>query len=342
MRAAVPGILALPLLLLARCSLGYLTEHAADGDAGDGASQTTPNEGGAFDAGSFEAGARDGGGVDDLDAGWSVRVDGAMGFADLSAVWGSGPNDVWAVGYNMIVHWDGTAWSMSPADVGPLDGVWGSSRTDVWAVGSAGAILHFDGMLWLPSDAGTQATLNGVWGSGPADVWVVGEQVGGGPILHWDGKTWSLSAMLDAGVQSVWGSSGMVWAVGNASSISEYKDGSWSPQDVQVSAPEDLTGVWGSGPTSVWAVSVDGPFVYYDGNQTLWGPVTSPVGLNAVWGSGANDVWGAGFGGTIAHYDGSAWRMVSSPTSAQLYGVWGDNANDVWAVGTGGTILHHP
>jgi len=315
---AVGCTLLLPLALSA-CSLAYLTE-----DAG------LASQRGASPAG------------DNVDAGWSLVADGSTGFADLAGVWGSGPNDVWVVGYNMIVHWDGMAWSISPANVGPLSGVWGSSKSDVWAVGPAGAVFHYDGVAWAPSAAATSATLNAVWGSGPDDVWIVGEQNGSGPILHWDGKAWSASATLGAPLRGVWGSSGLVWAVGSSKLIAERKGGAWSMQVNQVSVPDDLSGVWGSGPTSVWAVASDGPIVFDSAAANEWVPVATGFGLNAIWGTGPGDIWSVGFGGTIVHYDGSAWSAVTSGTTVNLGDVWGSGPNDVWAVGTGGTILHHP
>ena len=274
------------LLVLPACSLAYLTDHAGQGDAGsvdaagDGASSGTPGDSGASEVGAESV-------ADDVDAGWSPVVDASTGFADLGAVWGSAAQDVWAVGYNMIVHWDGSRWSISPANVGPLSGVWGSSRADVWAVGQGGAIHHYDGTAWLPYDAGTNAVLNAVWGSGSDDVWAAGEQDGGGSILHWDGGGWALSATVDAGVDSVWGSSGLVWAVGRAGHIWELEGGSWAPQDDQASGREDLTGIWGSGPTAVWAVSGNGPAAFYGGQQDAWVAAASVSGLNAVWGTGA-------------------------------------------------------
>jgi hypothetical protein len=339
-------MLALPLLF-SGCSLAYLTDHAGGVDAGDATSSGVPGDGGVHDGaspdtGASETGLADGVVVDNVDAGWSIRVDASMGIADLAAVWGSGPNDVWVVGYNMIVHWDGMTWSISPANVGPMNGVWGTSQKDVWAVGESGAILHYDGMVWVPSDAGTSATLNGVWGSGRSDVWTVGEQDGGGPIFHWDGNRWSLSATLPTALQGVWGTQGLVWVAGNADMIWEYKNGAWSMQDVQVSAPFDFSGVWGSSATSVWAVSPNGTILYFGGTANYWLPVALSFGGSGIWGSGADDVWGVGWGGSIVHYDGIAWKTVPSGTTAGLRGVWGDGPNDVWAVGTGGTILHHP
>ncbi len=65
-----------------------------------------------------------------------------------SAAWGSGPEDVWAVGYyGQIRHWDGSSWAVSrlAVDGNPiyndLYSIHGSSTKDVWAVGE-GVVLH--------------------------------------------------------------------------------------------------------------------------------------------------------------------------------------------------------
>jgi hypothetical protein len=62
-------------------------------------------------------------------------------------VWGSGPNDVWAVANDAsdrgIFHWDGHSGSSNPTTIGgQLTGVWGSGANDVWIVGLGGMILH--------------------------------------------------------------------------------------------------------------------------------------------------------------------------------------------------------
>lgn len=109
--------------------------------------------------------------------------------AALSAVWGSSPSDVWAVGERgTIVHTakgEGGWTPASPATDRDLHGVWGTSPTNVWAVGDDGTVLHFDGASWsgatITLDGGDEPThLLGIWGSGPDDVWIVGE----GVILH--------------------------------------------------------------------------------------------------------------------------------------------------------------
>ena len=124
----------------------------------------------------------------------------------LTAVWGSGSNDVWAVGVPVtsvpfvIVHWDGAAWSGSPSPLGGFSGyrsnesVWGSGPNDVWVVGQHASVLHWDGSAWSKATGDFKIMnsdfpdLFGVWGSGPRDVWAVGDYNPGsilGPLLHY-------------------------------------------------------------------------------------------------------------------------------------------------------------
>ena len=53
-------------------------------------------------------------------------------------------NDVWAVGGDDIIHWDGSSWSrldvLVPANLYDIDML---SATEGWAVGANGTIMHF-------------------------------------------------------------------------------------------------------------------------------------------------------------------------------------------------------
>jgi len=117
----------------------------------------------------------------------------SQSFHDLNAVWGSGPNDVWAVGdAGAVRRWMGatpTRWQVVPVPTDhDLTGVWGSGPNDIWVVGDHGTILHFDGASWTQPVAafqpGLEPPLRAVWGSGPDDVWVVGDST----VLHFNGK----------------------------------------------------------------------------------------------------------------------------------------------------------
>ena len=63
--------------------------------------------------------------------------------------------------------------------------------------------------------------------------------------------------------------------------------------------------------------------------------------LSSVWGSSGSDVFAVGDGGTILHYNGTSWSPMTSGTSENLYRVWGSSGSDVFAVGGSGTILHY-
>jgi hypothetical protein len=75
--------------------------------------------------------------------------------ADLQAVWGSGPDDVYAGGYvagsgsatnGALLHKGATGWSaVATPPVGGILGIGGSSADDVFAVGVGGSILHYTG-----------------------------------------------------------------------------------------------------------------------------------------------------------------------------------------------------
>ena len=99
----------------------------------------------------------------------------------LEALWGFGPNDVWAVGTQGVIrHWvGGDAWAIVPSPVAAdLHAVWGARPDDVWAVGDDGVVLHWDGDTWTitptPYAAENRPRLYAVSGTG-GDVWIAGE-----------------------------------------------------------------------------------------------------------------------------------------------------------------------
>jgi len=278
----------------------------------------------------------------------------------FDGVWGSGPDDVWAVGNSsvsatgVIRHWNGSVWSAAPADA--LSSLWavrGSGPNDAWAIGDFGAIARWDGSTWSASNTNTQASLNDVWGSGPNDIWAIANP---GAILHWDGSAWSVSTSVPA--ETLWGLWGSgpddVWAVGDAGTTLHWNGFAWST-GVSITGAS-LNRVWGSGPDDVWAVGSNitasivpnwdgtGTALHWDG--TAWSSVAGPfanIALIGVWGSGSDDVWAVGSsmsGGASMHWDGAAWSSVTNHTGSALYGVWGSGPNDVWAVGQSGTTIH--
>jgi hypothetical protein len=128
--------------------------------------------------------------LDHWDGGaWTYTiVPGMTAFDRTGGLWGSGSNDVWAVGWGTapgILHWNGTMWSSTVAsdNTKPLHGVWGSATNDVWAVGDEGTILQWRGATWSGISSPTTYALRGISGSPSSnDVWAVGVS---GTIVHW-------------------------------------------------------------------------------------------------------------------------------------------------------------
>jgi hypothetical protein len=142
----------------------------------------------------------------------------------LQSVAAVSATDVWAMGNSrnstgryqtLIIHWDGTQWSVVPSPNpglfdNALNGVAAVSANDVWAVGvyfnstsSPGQTLtmHWGGTQWsvVPSPSPTSSNgLSGVVAVSANDVWAVGAIRGPSPapdqtlIMHWDGTQWSV------------------------------------------------------------------------------------------------------------------------------------------------------
>jgi hypothetical protein len=315
----------------------------------------------------------------------------------LNAVWGSRATDVWAVGGwaaesfigrhttgQVILHWNGTAWSPVPRGSDALlAGVWGSGPDDVWAVGSdfspgGAGFLHWDGWFWTP--AGPSGSWRTVWGTSSSDVSALSWDWGA--IAHWDGTAWT--TVWESEPWPPWHARGISgnggWVVGEAGMILGRHSATWAIARPGVQggpfagvADDDVWGVdyvqenfvhwvdfnpirmmptgtaaeffggWASEPDDVWAVGTSGTIMHWDG--TKWSDVTSSTAANLMnaWGSSGNDVWAVGDSGTIVHWDGAKWRSVPSGTTVDLVAVWGDASDDVWVVGGPGypgTVLH--
>ena len=119
-------------------------------------------------------------------------------FFEFWGVWGSAPDDVYAVGeFGVVLHWGGSSWSPTDAPTSgiiDLSSVWGSGPDDVYTVsnGEFGAIEHWDGSTWtamslVDFEGDPHLGFNSIWGSGPNDVWTAGYF----GVLHWDGTSWT-------------------------------------------------------------------------------------------------------------------------------------------------------
>ena len=284
----------------------------------------------------------------------SYRDDG-ISPPELNAIWGSSPEDVFAVGADCaILHFDGHAWGRMAAAACPysdLTALWGSSAQDVFAVGPSHTILHHDGAEWLRMDTGDMRTgLQGVWGSSSQDVYAVGyDSLYNGETYSWEGRVWHYDGSAWTNVvtgtipslRAVWGSGANdVYAVGEKGTILHYDGATWRDTNT-TGITKTLNAIWGASPTDVFAAGDSGTMLHYDG--LTWNSMPSSAQYDNfidLWGSSGADVYGVTrFGyGSLMHFDGRAWSEIGTSGEYAYYtsyqkGIWGFAPSDIWLVG---------
>jgi photosystem II stability/assembly factor-like uncharacterized protein len=274
----------------------------------------------------------------------------------LTSVWGTGPDDVWAVGAaGTVIHWDGYEWTVLPRLTDwLLSAVWGTGQENVWTVSSPNKIFHTNGRIngtvsWSPlppiaSDEGIHGSaihgserslLRALWAQSPVNLWVGGE-----PFC----TRWPDTNYWESGWRSMATDGGFDWAPLFQATVL---------RDVPI-----IHAIWAAWPDDIWVVGVGNvgehntPFAAHTSAAAIEGsdpPIWIKVDTQsnaffyALWGSGPNDVWAIGDYGTIRHITGGAdaWTVVESPTKEHLRGIWGSAPDDIWAVGRHGTLLHY-
>lgn len=145
----------------------------------------------------------------------------------LWGIWGSAPDDLWAVGGGgraeseaTLLHYDGAAWTsvMAPEldrETHAFFKVWGTGANDVIVVGQRGVVLRYDGSDWRQELVGTGQDLISLWGTGPDRIAIVGGR-SNGVIVTWDGSEWHTENLSPLpGLNGVWmGNDNVVHAVG--------------------------------------------------------------------------------------------------------------------------------
>ncbi len=81
--------------------------------------------------------------------------------------------------------------------------VWGTGPNNIYAVGDNGVILHSDGGPWTQQASGTTKDLISLWGTGPDEIVAVGGR-GNATIVRFDGTAWTAEVGTESGLNGVW------------------------------------------------------------------------------------------------------------------------------------------
>jgi hypothetical protein len=268
----------------------------------------------------------------------------------LLSVWGTGSDDVFAVGGPLgnetpsaMVHYDGHSWhDLSPGGTETFWWTHGTSPTDVWAVGERGRIMHFDGAHFVESPRMTSATLYGVWAAAQDDVWAVGGTPDAGSsapndvVLHYDGRAWS--ALLGPPAMGftffkVWGtSSSNLYVVGEGGTIWHRIGSQWHLESNPPLVQASLFTVHGSGPGEVYAVG-GSDVLRWDG--TKWSIFLElSNGVNGVACSSPGNAVIVGYGGLKERLANGRWHDDSTDEPlVDLHGSWAGPGGRYYAAG---------
>jgi hypothetical protein len=290
----------------------------------------------------------------------------------LIEIWGSSASDVFAVGRSGVVHFDGQGWSVQPVPgSGRLQAIWGVGPDAVYAAGEGGTLLRYDGERWTAMDSGTSETLTGVWassesdvwtisatrvrrhdgrgwrvmftfadedpngrawisGSGPNDLWVCGGATG--EVQRYDGVSWS--RLLDGqedGAQPLW-VDGRAAALGSTDPAALAAVRRWFGAGSGPLLAEDGDWLDGWADERAWvavgseratargiALASDGPLEFFDQS------------LNHVAGASDGRVYAADSAGTIHVRQDGAWSVAHAEPNAKIVELWTGGA-DVYAM----------
>jgi cysteine-rich repeat protein len=282
-------------------------------------------------------------------------------FAYLGDVWGSAPDDVFAVGARKILHYDGVAWT-SQALPDPLVyppqfyvAVWGTASNNVYALGNQ-RLDHYDGTSWTTSYTLPFAG-RAIWGSAANDIWIGGYNAAQS-LAHWNGIAWTVDQVNTVPVLDLWGSAANdVYAIrdydgtGTQLYLFHFDGAQWDPVLPAGSTdPQDTFGaglVFGTSATDVYAfddydLSAMGPLLHHRvGSAWTTAGCCDELAAPAFGiGGVAGDILLVGDQGHILRNDGTTWSISRTPTDASLKAVWSSSVNHAFVVGSNGTILY--
>lgn len=283
-------------------------------------------------------------------------------------MWGSGPNDIFAVGgiwpytpgTTVAYHYDGNTWTMLPEPSGlpgQFQGVSGNGPNDVYAAGASfyiSSFVHWDGLAWTQIDTSGYEQIYSLWAVGPNNVYVGAYD----RILHYDGST--VQEVLDLPDDIAYCYPWRIWGTGpndvhvlahaarpedNHSYIFHFDGTDFSQTELPPAGRASVLGLHGTSPTDVYSAGREGLLHHYDG--TTWTLLRSGPAhdLEACWVHGPNDLYAVGehqhdsSDGVLCHCDGSTLTEFTLPNSGPLLDVWGTSPNAVYVVGHGGAWL---
>jgi len=287
---------------------------------------------------------------------WTVESSGRT--EPVTAIWGSGPTDVWAAGGRGVVHSRGDgAWATVHEDANAeFQALFGSGHA-VFAGGVAcsGGVCQ-GGLIERTSDGGA------TWSTQPLGTSVNGFTAAGGTVYADSGDVYSSTDDFaeTTTVPLGWATSYGVFADGGAlyafgglrgAEIHRTTDGGQSWTTVYSGFSGSKSGYINAmtrGDKKMFALAngcsvpacVGAVFRSVDGGDS-WSEASRPQDwVSSVWAMNDSEIF-VGGSALMRSRDGAAtFEKVTLPVDKTILALWGASANELYAVGMDGTILH--
>ncbi len=292
---------------------------------------------------------------------------------------------------NTVVHFDGDRWEYVAEGQGlgeHISALWASGPDDLWVVATnrpgGDSLWHGDGSTWVQvTDAFTglsapAALVIDAWGSAADDVWVAAElEDGDDAVLRYDGETWQVMFQMavepdyagrllggcsyDRDDVVLWASTTLLPESGSMSSMFRWDGAGWnevSYGDVSLLCPQG-GGAWGINGTYTDAVDpLPRDLVHSDGDGG-WEPLMlfdEPSSIDDVWIDDGGEGWILGFEipADVSYENEIAeiWRLsdgIVTPTLASgpvlhagdMRSVWQTASGRVFAFGSEDLVLEY-
>ena len=220
---------------------------------------------------------------------------------NLSAVFGSGPNDIWAVGMTL--------------DINPHPPPFFADSS---------LIIHFDGIQWREQKIQRGGALWSISGCDPQEMWASGSE---GTIYHYNGTSWARDSSPIPIISSARQELGDIRVKNRAEA---YVLGSNTPISGDTSFGNLATFYFLSKANQQWSIA--GSYSFHSGQTG------DRFGLYGLWLSPNGALYS--FDSGVFRWTGSGWINVYQ-TSSALRRIAGVDDNNFFVVGDFGKVIHY-
>jgi hypothetical protein len=223
-----------------------------------------------------------------------------------------------------------------------IEALWGSGPNDIYAAGPSGVLYHSAGDgTWTTQDAKTSSNITGLWGTGPNDIY---GSVESNFILHstGDGKWTHQDYTAGYVFYDIWGSSPTdVYAVAGGATHSTG-NGLWSKPPQAITGGPPVLAIWGSSATDVYVTTANanGRTIYHSNGNGTWYSQVSPdvTSLNDIYGVGPHQIYAGGGSIVVFSAGDGTWTPQLTNTTGAIQAVWAVDAGAVYACDNAGSF----